>query len=154
MPRTVLKESDLLDCPMMDRPTNACYKDTLKVANTLSLALKDFLGGRSEEEVAAWMKTALASSQQLFQPWTMEIVYLTALSGSSRFSQLEALLGISSRTLSRKLKDLVDAGFLDRTIHDEHPVRIEYTLTKDGRRAAALAAPLFAFLNLRALGRT
>jgi DNA-binding HxlR family transcriptional regulator len=152
MTRTVLQESPLGPCPAMDRTTLARYRAAMKASNELALAFRDFLGGRTEAEVSAWIRTSLASSRHLFQPWTMEIVYLAAVFGSTRFSQLEQALGVSSRTLSRKLKELVEAGFLDRTIHDETPVRIEYTLTKDGRRAAALAAPLFTFLNQCARG--
>jgi DNA-binding HxlR family transcriptional regulator len=81
----------------------------------------------------------------------MEILYVLGLLSRSRFTQLQRLLGVSSRTLSDKLKHLREAGFIDREIFDEQPVRIEYFLTKSGRKVAALAAPLLAHLGQEAL---
>lgn len=69
----------------------------------------------------------------------------------TRFTDLHTLLGLSTRTLSDKLKTLMEAGLVDRRVFDEQPVRIEYFLTPHGIETAALAGPLFAHLNLQAL---
>jgi DNA-binding HxlR family transcriptional regulator len=81
----------------------------------------------------------------------MEILYVIATLGRARFTQLIDLLGMSSRTLSDKLKALREAGLLDRELFDEQPVRIEYYLTKHGAKTAALASPLFCHLTQEAI---
>jgi DNA-binding HxlR family transcriptional regulator len=116
-----------------------------------------WLSGRDEEAQAAWLRTSIQLSRQLFQPWTVEILFLLSVLGPTRFSALEGLLGVSSRTLSDRLKLLKQAGLVDRTVQDDHPVRVEYSTTDAGRKTAALAAPLIAHLNMEALkaaGRT
>ncbi len=138
------------DCPLMDDACMAEFQESRQVAASLSLRMRTFLHGRSQDEQAAWIRTSMSVSRELFQPWSMELLYLTGVLGKARFSELERLLGISSRTLSNKLKGLTQAGFLDRHVLDETPVRIEYALSKHGRATAALAAPLFAHLNLHA----
>lgn len=72
--------------------------------------------------------------------------------GEVRFSQLEEMLGASSRTLSNKLRTLVKAGLLERRVVSGPPVRIFYVLTKSGRSTVAASSPLFAHLNLAQIG--
>lgn len=50
-----------------------------------------------------------------------------------RFCDLQdSLAGISTRTLTNKLKRLEKEGLIRRKEFDEHPPRTEYTLTKKG----------------------
>lgn len=63
--------------------------------------------------------------------------------GPLRFSDLEAALDIAPNTLSARLRDLTDAGLLDREAYNEVPPRVEYTPTE---RAEALF-PVFAHLH-------
>jgi len=63
--------------------------------------------------------------------------------GSLRFSDLDAKLDIAPNTLSTRLRDLTDAGLLDRQAYDEVPPRVEYTPTE---RAESLF-PVFAHLH-------
>ncbi|MGB0652694.1 MAG: winged helix-turn-helix transcriptional regulator [Thermoplasmatota archaeon] len=152
---TVAGESDahptIEDCPLLDAATEASYQDALAASNTFSLAVLEFLQAKDEGEQAAWIATSVEASRVLFQPWTMEVLYVVATTGRARFTQLHNLLGMSTRTLSNKLKALRAAGLLEREVFDEQPVRIEYYLTRSGRATAALASPLFAHLNLQAL---
>ena len=46
-----------------------------------------------------------------------------------RFGELESRLGISPKTLSERLRTLVDAGFLARWAYNEIPPRVEYQPT-------------------------
>lgn len=46
-----------------------------------------------------------------------------------RFNELEAVLDISSNTLTARLKELVATGLLTRTSYDEIPPRVEYEAT-------------------------
>lgn len=147
----LLQHSDLLDCPMMDGGTYAQFRAALKASNEFSLAVLDFMNKKSPQERVAWLRTSIGASRALLQPWTMEILYAIASLKKARFSQMHGLLGLSTRTLSDKLKVLRDEGLVDREVFDEQPVRIEYFLTKKGLRAAALASPLFAHLAHEAL---
>ncbi|ELY67251.1 HxlR family transcriptional regulator [Natronococcus jeotgali DSM 18795] len=49
---------------------------------------------------------------------------------SIRFSELQSSLGLSPNTLSRRLDELVEVGFLERTQYDEIPPRVEYRETE------------------------
>ena len=54
--------------------------------------------------------------------------------GRSRFCQLErSLQGISPRTLSLRLRELEEAGIVERRTYPEVPPRVEYELTAKGR---------------------
>ncbi len=64
--------------------------------------------------------------------WTLMIVY-NLMSGSKRFGELlDALSGISPKTLSQRLKMLEVVKFVDRHAYPEIPPRVEYTLTERG----------------------
>lgn len=66
--------------------------------------------------------------------WTVEIMYCLYQNENMRFSELRRFLGgVSSRTLSDRLRELEKMGLVRRSVFDEKPVRIEYTLTSTGR---------------------
>lgn len=55
-------------------------------------------------------------------------------SEKQRFNHLlRALNPISSRTLSLKLRKLEDDGIITRTLIQERPIKVQYTLTKKGK---------------------
>ncbi len=139
------------DCPVLDPETAAKLDACREAGKTFTRACDTFLAGRAPKGRAAWLKTTVAASRTVFQPWSMEILYTIATLRQSRFNELHDLLGMSSRTLSDKLKALKEAGLVERDVLDEQPVRVEYSLTQHGRDTVALASPLFAHLNLEAL---
>lgn len=47
-----------------------------------------------------------------------------------RFGEFQDEIGLSPNTLSRRLDELVDSGFLNRTQYDEIPPRVEYEATE------------------------
>ena len=51
---------------------------------------------------------------------------------------VESLHGISSRTITKKLKYLEENELIVRTEFNERPPRVEYTLTKKGRALSKL----------------
>jgi DNA-binding HxlR family transcriptional regulator len=55
--------------------------------------------------------------------------FVTENKQSIRFSEVQASLGLSPNTLSRRLDELVEVGFLERTQYDEIPPRVEYEET-------------------------
>ncbi len=145
---TVLRESGIDDCPILDAETDAAFREQLRGASDFSLQIKQWMEQHDAPQQVAWLKRGLASARDLFQPWTMEIVYAIAALETARFGQLEALLGIGSKTLTARLRLLQERGLVTRTVHDEMPVRITYELAKEGRAVAALAAPLFTQMNM------
>lgn len=65
--------------------------------------------------------------------WTLLIVRDLA-EGRSRFCELErSLTGISPRTLSLRLRELEEAGIVERQTFGEVPPRVEYALTEKGQ---------------------
>ncbi|KZL19906.1 putative HTH-type transcriptional regulator YybR [Pseudovibrio axinellae] len=55
------------------------------------------------------------------------------LSGAKRFSELQKLMpGASDRMLARSLRELENDAILRREVFTSAPVRVEYSLTKDG----------------------
>lgn len=75
--------------------------------------------------------------------WTLSIVVTVGNFSKLRFRQLERrLTGISSKTLSRRLKALEGMGVLRRESYPEVPPRVEYSLTDEGRRLREASIPL------------
>jgi DNA-binding HxlR family transcriptional regulator len=61
------------------------------------------------------------------------------LEGKKRFKELETSLSpISSRTITNKLKALEEMNFITRTEFKERPPRVEYALTKEGKKLNGL----------------
>ncbi len=69
--------------------------------------------------------------------WT-GVVLRELLRGTTRFSDLRAAVpGLSDRMLAERLRELQAEGIIDRDVHDETPVRIEYGLTAKGQQLQA-----------------
>jgi DNA-binding HxlR family transcriptional regulator len=65
--------------------------------------------------------------------WTGAILS-AMLDGATRFTDIvHAVPGLSDRLLSERLKELECEGIVERRVHPETPVRIEYTMTDKGR---------------------
>lgn len=69
--------------------------------------------------------------QILSKRWTGLIIH-KLLTGTHRFSEIEASLPLSGRLLSERLKDLEKEGIIKREVLPEVPVRVEYSLTEKG----------------------
>ncbi len=136
-----------VDCPLLDAPAQASFQSAVRASSDFSLRVADFLRRRTPAEQTAWVRQSLGASRTLFSPWTMEVLYAIASAGTARFTPLQDLLGLSSRTLAERLSGLAEAGLVERQVEPGPPLRTSYRLTKAGRATAALAAPLFAHLN-------
>jgi len=65
--------------------------------------------------------------------WTGAIL-LVLMDGSLRFSEIGQLVpDLSDRLLSERLKELEAEHIVERRVHDDSPVRVEYALTDKGR---------------------
>jgi DNA-binding HxlR family transcriptional regulator len=66
--------------------------------------------------------------------WALSILY-ASIEGAARFNEFRvALEGIPPATLTARLTELVDAGLLERHVHDTRPPAVEYRLTRRGKR--------------------
>lgn len=123
------------------RLIEARMEQTLKgIEDTLQRILK------SQEIHFEDLKEALQGLEDSFsalsQKWNLEILYALFLKSTIGFSGLKKILGINSRTLSDKLKSLKKHGYVERTVEQGPPLRVEYSLTTKGRNTVLLALPL------------
>ncbi len=78
----------------------------------------------------------------LSQKWNLELLYILFFKNTVSFSGLKKILGVNSRTLSDKLKNLMKNGYIKRLVETGPPIRVEYALTEKGRNIVLLALPL------------
>jgi len=97
-----------------------------------------------------WEVEAAVEALHVFgSRWTIEILSTLYIAGPRRFNQLKNLLsGISSRTLSDKLRFLVEENLVIRQVDDGPPVRVEYILSEHGITCGRLLSPLVAHLKI------
>lgn len=61
--------------------------------------------------------------------WRLPIIN-SLCNGNKRFREIErSIPGISTRMLSRELKDMEANGLIKRTVYDDMPVTVAYTVT-------------------------
>jgi DNA-binding HxlR family transcriptional regulator len=78
----------------------------------------------------------------LSQKWNLEMLYTLFLRKAINFGELKKILGVNSRTLSDKLKDLREHGYIDRIVEHGPPLRVKYSITIKGKNTVLLALPL------------
>jgi DNA-binding HxlR family transcriptional regulator len=69
--------------------------------------------------------------ERLANRWTVLVTHVLE-DGPTRFNTLKRRLDISSQVLTRVLRDLERDGLIERAVHTEVPVRVEYSLTSLG----------------------
>lgn len=73
-----------------------------------------------------------AAVEVLGKRWTGLIIRVL-LARPRRFTEMTNIIdGLSDRLLSERLKELESLGIVDRHVHPETPVRIEYDLSDKG----------------------
>ena len=107
----------------------------------------------SDDEIhnIAWEVQAGVEALGVFgSRWTIEILAALYIAGERRFNELRHLLnGISSRTLSDKLRTCKEVGLIDRIVIEGPPVRVSYKLTEHGAHCGKLLSPLVAYMKIR-----
>lgn len=74
------------------------------------------------------------------------MILLELLSGKKRFSELlKNIPGISSKTLNEKLKQYTSSGIISRHSYPEIPPKVEYCLTKKGKKLEVIINELYRF---------
>jgi DNA-binding HxlR family transcriptional regulator len=87
-------------------------------------------------------------TKKVFSKWSIEIIMSTYSMKSVGFGDLKRLLnGISSRVLSKKLKDLEELGLVQREVIESRPPKVRYTLSKKGEVVAKLGEPVILYLR-------
>ena len=101
---------------------------------------------------AEWEVEAAVEALHVFASrWTIEILATLYITGPRRFNEMKNMLsGISSRTLSDKLRFLTDEGLVNRVVTDGPPVKVSYELSTHGMTCGRLLSPLVAHLKIRA----
>jgi DNA-binding HxlR family transcriptional regulator len=75
--------------------------------------------------------------------WALMIIAVIGNSGSMGFNELKrALCNVSSKTLSRTLKELEDQNLVERRIIETTPPTVKYYLTVSGWELRELLIPL------------
>ena len=101
---------------------------------------------------AEWEVEAAVEALHVFASrWTIEILATLYITGPRRFNEMKNMLsGISSRTLSDKLRFLTDESLVNRVVTDGPPVKVSYELSTHGMTCGRLLSPLVAHLKIRA----
>ena len=89
----------------------------------------------------------------LGKPYVLDILHAFAtVPGPHRFVDLQRRLGLSPNTLSGRLHELVEAGFLTRTSYNEIPPRVDYATTRKARELEEVFRTLSAWARRNDLG--
>ncbi len=94
------------------------------------------------EDLTAELESLQEVFNLIFQKWSLEILYTIMLKDTSGFGEIKKVLGVNSRTLSDKLKMLQTHSYINRTVTEGPPLRVEYSLTSKGKDTVLLALPL------------
>jgi len=83
----------------------------------------------------------------LGRPHMLQILHVFQETGGAplRFNELQSRLKISPKTLSSRLRTLVEAGFLTRRAYNEIPPRVEYQPSTKTEELSSLFAALDAW---------
>jgi DNA-binding HxlR family transcriptional regulator len=84
-----------------------------------------------------WQRTWHLIQRALGGKWALHVLHVVAR-GPRRFGDLRREIdGVSEATLSRRLSDLREAGFVERTVTPESSPHAAYRPTAAGERVAA-----------------
>lgn len=79
----------------------------------------------------------------LGRKYVLDVVCVIAVHGTVRFGDVEDHVpDASTSTLSARLDELEDAGWIRRERYDEIPPRVEYELTEQGKEVSERLRPL------------
>lgn len=86
----------------------------------------------------------------LSRRYAMQVICVVGAIGPARYGEIEETFGeVSSSTLSTRLDDLVEAGFLAREQYAEIPPRVEYELTEMGDELRERLDPLLEWAEVQ-----
>lgn len=89
-------------------------------------------------------------SAYLSKKWTISIIITIGNFGRLRFNDLLGrLAGVTPKILSERLKELVNENVVKKEHFNEIPPRVEYSLTKNGKRLMGSLIPLIKWAKRR-----
>lgn len=75
--------------------------------------------------------------------WTISLIVTIGNFGSIRFNEiLKRMPNLNPKTLSDRLKELERINFVKRRQYNEMPVKVDYSLTRDGKDLYSSLTPL------------
>jgi DNA-binding HxlR family transcriptional regulator len=83
-----------------------------------------------------WQRTWHHLQRALGNKWALHVLHVLADDPATFTGLHEAIAGVSETVLSRRLSELREAGFLERSTRASTPPRAEYRLTAGGERVA------------------
>ena len=125
--------ASLLDAGLVER--NPGYGHPLRPEYVLTTR-----GGRIAPACAALVAALRRADVEYVGLKKWSIPVLLELASERRFAELRETLGASPRALTLALKDLGDAGLVERRVHDGYPPTSSYRLTRRGRPIVRTAA--------------
>lgn len=82
--------------------------------------------------------------------WSVCIVGLLGHHECMRFNEIKKeLTGISPKSLSDRLRELHEEGLIHKEVYAEVPLRVEYSLTHDGKSLFEALKPLMEWVRER-----
>lgn len=99
------------------------------------------------EDLKEDLESLEESFNLLSQKWNLQIIYTLFLKNTVTFSGLKKILGVNSRTLSDKLKNLARHGYIERVVKHGPPLSVEYVLTAKGKNTVLMALPILYYLS-------
>ena len=93
------------------------------------------------------MNCPIARTLERVGEWWSMLILRDAFFGRTKFDEFQKSTGIAPNILTRRLKSLVEAGFLEKRAYQDRPVRYEYLLTAMGREMQPLLIALSMFGN-------
>ncbi|MDJ0653101.1 MAG: helix-turn-helix domain-containing protein [Xanthomonadales bacterium] len=88
---------------------------------------------------------SIARSLDVLGDWWNPLIIRECLYGVHRFDEFQKWLDIGRNILTRRLKQLVDEGLLEKRPYQDNPPRFEYHLTDKGYDAAGVLLALMAY---------
>jgi DNA-binding HxlR family transcriptional regulator len=81
-------------------------------------------------------------SSYLSKKWSISIIITIGNFGKLRFNDLLERLNCRAKILSERLKELERVGVINKKSYNETPQKVEYSLTKKGKRLLDALMPL------------
>ena len=89
------------------------------------------------------------ASSFLSKKWTISLITTVGNFKSLRFNEIESKVGVTAKTLTQRLKELERENILKRSVFNEIPPRVEYSLTKKGLKLRDALVPLINWAEQR-----
>ncbi|RAH15189.1 MAG: hypothetical protein CMB56_003480 [Methanobacteriota archaeon] len=143
-----------MEQPSLPLPTITVADVEKKIEEVIKIGteIRSKLGSRNNEPEwgEKWEVNAAVNSLNILSgKWTIEIMSALYITGEKRFNDLKHLLqGISSRTLSDKLKLLIANDYVKREVSSGPPVKVRYVLTEYGMNIGKLFSPIVGYIKI------